>query len=262
MMKKILVILFLVIIASIVFVMNKEEEIEIHKDVEERKKQEEEEEIDLSPTGEYREDVVVIDGQPMYYAYPELRNNSPKPTLVVYSHGQLQRITQNLEEAYMLKIREYGEFFASKGYAFSASNQHDDNWGQAESLRDIALSIEWFTENNLPIQNQVHMIGFSMGGLAPVNYAIENPEYIKSITLLAPTPKNNLNRDSVEILTEIPIKIWHGTADINIPFTASQQYISVFETLGKEVELIPIENAQHYDVETSLMEEILEFFED
>ncbi len=205
----------------------------------------------------FLEEIVVIDGQAMYYTYPK---TAETPELIVYSHGQLQRIVQDLNDPYMLKIQEYGKFFASKGFAFSASNQHDDNWGQKDSLNDIAKSIKWFEENNYPIQKQIYLIGFSMGGLATINYAIESSQDIKAIALLAPTPSNNINQSTVNLLKEIPIKIWHGTDDINIPFTSSQQYVKSFESYGKEIDFVPIENAQHYDIEISLIEDILEFF--
>ena len=209
----------------------------------------------------YFEDVTVIDGQPMYYAYPkEIEVNNP-PKLIVYSHGQLQRIIEDLDDEYMLKMREYGEFFASKGYVFSASNQHDDNWGQRESLEDIRKSIMWFEENNMPIKNELYMIGFSMGGRTAINYSIENPENISAIALLAPTQRLQLSQNDVEQIKEIPIKIWHGKEDVNIPFHSSQQYIQEFENYGKQIELIPIEGAGHYDIETSLMDKILDFFE-
>jgi predicted esterase len=209
----------------------------------------------------YFEEIVTIDNQPMYYAYPlEIDENNP-PKLIIYSHGQLQRIVNNLEDEYMLKMKEYGEFFASRDYVFSASNQHDDNWGQRESLDDIKKTIEWFENNEFPAAEKYHMIGFSMGGRTTINYAVENSEKIGRIALLAPTPKLQLTQNDVNILKPISIKIWHGIQDVNIPFSTSTQYVQIFENYGKEIDLVPIENAGHFDIETTLMHEILGFFE-
>lgn len=206
------------------------------------------------------ENVVVIDGQPMYYAYPSQIQQESPPKLIIYCHGQLQRITEDLEDKYMLKMREYGEFFALKGYIFSASNQHDDNWGGKESLNDIKNSIEWF-QKNLTISKDTYIIGFSMGGRTAINYAVENPNNILAIALLAPTPRNNLQKTDVEKLRSISIKIWHGTQDINIPFSTTTEYVKTFNKYGKEIEVIPVENADHFDIETVFMQDILGFFE-
>lgn len=210
----------------------------------------------------YFEEVVVLEEQPMYYAYPlEIKEDQP-PELIIYSHGQLQRVVENLDDEYMLILREYGEFFASKGYAFSASNQHGDNWGQKESLSDIKNSVLWFEDSELPIAKKKYMIGFSMGGRTAVNYSIENNKEISKIALLAPTPRENLSQNDVDKVSKTPIKIWHGTEDINIPFSVSEYYVKSFENFGKEIKLEPIKEAGHYDIEKSLMNEILEFFKD
>jgi len=211
---------------------------------------------------QYFEGVVSIDNQPMYYAYPlEIQEEKP-PELIIYSHGQLQRIVEDLEDEYMLKMREYGDFFASRGYGFSASNQHGDNWGQRESLDDIEKSIIWFEDNGYPISEKKNMLGFSMGGKATINYAIENSNEIAKVALLAPTPKAELTEFDVEKIKDIPIRIWHGTGDVNIPFSTTQQYVQRFENYNKEIDVVPIENAGHFDIETTLMNEILEFFEE
>ena len=252
------------------YIQNNDEEVEknVEKNTAEHAKENQQVEtikFEKSPAYEeanYFEEVVIIDEQPMYYTYPLEIENSQPPTLVIYSHGQLQRITENLENEYMLKMQEYGDFFTSKGYAFSASNQHGDNWGGEESLGDIKKSILWFENNGYPISEKKHLLGFSMGGKTTINYAIKNPEDIATIALLAPTPKETIQKIDVERISEIPIKIWHGKEDVNIPFTASQWYVDKFESYGKQVTLTPISNATHYDIETTLKENILGFFEE
>ncbi len=269
MLRKFLITLFLLssLLLIYFYFQEEEEKIEIEKEaIESVEEESNDEKIIFEETpahnnARYFEGVVNIDGQPMYYAYPlEIKQNNP-PKLIIYSHGQLQRVVPDLNDEFMLKMIEYGDFFASRGYAFSASNQHDDNWGQEESMRDITKSVDWFRENDFLTKDKKHMLGFSMGGRAAINYAIQNPTKVKSIVLLAPTPKNNLQENDVEKILNIPIKIWHGTEDVNIPFLTTLQYIESFKTHGKDIELTPVENAGHFDIETSLMDEILEFFE-
>lgn len=262
MFKKLLIICVILVTSILLYSYFKsDDEQQQHYQPEEVKVNQEEDVPELKTKQEvtFFEEVIVIDGQPMYYAYPSKIQQSP-PKLIIYCHGQLQRITENLEDEYMLKMKEYGQFFASRGYVFSASNQHDDNWGGKESLKDIQNSIQWF-EENLIISKNSYIIGFSMGGRTAVNYAIENPSNISAIALLAPTPRNNLQKTDVEALKSIPIKIWHGTEDINIPFSTTTEYVKTFNKHNKEMEVVPIENADHFEIETTLMQNILEFFE-
>ncbi len=160
----------------------------------------------------------------------------------------------------MLKIREYGEFFASQGYLFAASNLHDDNWGLEESMNDIDLLIDWFENNEFHLKNEILLIGFSMGGRTAMHYAFREPSKISKIALLAPTQASKLTQENVDSIKDIPVKIWHGTKDVNIPFYSSQKYSEDFQKYSKEITLVPIEGSTHYDIETTLMKEILEFF--
>ncbi len=272
MLKKIIIIFTILLVSIVTYFYFQQESYYINDNVETEERKENYEkakeeilEFEKEPAhkqAEFFEGVVNIDNQPMYYAYPLkiVKNNPPK--LIVYSHGQLQRIVKDLDDNYMLKMREYGNFFASRGYAFSASNQHDDNWGQSESLNDIKKSIIWFEENNYPLTEKKSMVGFSMGGKTAVNYAIDNPNEIAKIALLAPTPKTELTKFDVEKLRDIPIKIWHGTEDVNIPFSTTEQYVQRFKNYDKKVNVKPVENAGHFDIETTLMEYLLEFFEE
>ncbi len=269
MLKKIIIIILLLAIVFLGYNYFKKEDITETKQTEKTKPAEfEEQEVLTNITREtaqindgYFEEIVAINTQPMYYAYPKKIDEENPPKLIIYSHGQLQRVVEDFEDEYMLKLREYGDFFTKHNYVFSASNQHDDNWGEKESLSDISNSINWFEENKLPIAENIYMIGFSMGGRATINYAIKDPSNIKAITLLAPTPRANLSYDDVTKIKDIRIAIWHGTADVNIPITTSRQYVNQFRNNNKEVKLFEIEEKGHFEIETSLMNEILEFFE-
>ena len=222
--------------------------------------EEEEEEINKKEITEYVENITVIDNQPMYYAYPKDTNSAK---LIIYSHGQLQRITTNLDDPYMLTMRDYGKFFALHGFVFTASNQHDDNWGEKEALNDIKKSIEYIESlEEIEILPKKLLVGFSMGGRSAINYALENSNEVEKIALLAPSPSPLISEKSVKNLINIPTKIWHGEDDINIPIAISQDYIKSFKTYDKEIEFSSVKETDHFELETSMFEEILEFFKD
>ncbi len=208
--------------------------------------------IDEEPVDEnanHFEKTFSINEQPMYFAYPLEINIDNPPELVIYSHGQLRRITENLNEEYMKELRDYASLFASEGYAFAASNEHGDNWGDTGAMTDIQNTIQHFEKENLEIHDKIHLVGFSMGGLSSINFAVENPERILSITLLAPTPNMNLKEEDIKKIHDIPINIYHGDSDVNIPLNNSIQYKELFKMHEKDVELQILEGLEHYDLE-------------
>jgi dipeptidyl aminopeptidase/acylaminoacyl peptidase len=67
-------------------------------------------------------------------------------------------------------------------------------------------------------------------------------------------------RESSKKIEDIDIKIWHGTADVNVGYPLSTTFINTLESFGKEVELVTLEGKTHWDIHTEYMGDILEFF--
>lgn len=208
----------------------------------------------------YKEFFPILEDQQAYVVVPGKIDTKNPPVLIVYSHGSNTVVSQNMSDQFMIDMQEYGKYFTQYNYIFSASNQHGVNWGNNASLRDITNLREWVVQN-YDVQPKIYMIGFSMGGLPTLNYATENGEVIGKIALLAPTIRiKEWNQERVDKIMDIDIKIWHGNADVNVPYNYSVSLVNKLKSYGKEVEFITIERKGHFDIDTEYMGDILEFF--
>ncbi|MCA9390229.1 dienelactone hydrolase family protein [candidate division WWE3 bacterium] len=205
-------------------------------------------------------DVITIDEQPVRVYTPSRIETDQKVTLIIYSHGSNENvdpalITQTFNET----LETYGTYFSEKGAIFIASELYGQNWGNQESREHIKHIIEYFN-SEYSNKTTVHVYGFSMGGLAALRFARDYPEMVDSVLLLAPTiamddwTTENLNR-----IAQIPITLWHGTSDVNVPFSQSQEFITKFNTTNSTtINFISVqgETHRHFVTPQSLLTEI------
>lgn len=188
--------------------------------------------------------------------YPD-KKNLP---IVVYSHGSTYSVTSNPDNQLLKDLRLYADAFVKKGYIFAASNQHGDNWGNDLAVEDTRKLIEYI-QTNFTSSKEIYLIGFSMGGLPTMNFAEKYPENIVKIALLAPTSyATRWSSQRVENIKEIPIMIWHGDMDVNVPYSMTTALIARLKAYDKEVILETVEGMGHWDVDTEKIGEVLEFF--
>ncbi len=201
-----------------------------------------------------------IDGQLAYIAVDSKFEEKKDFPIVIYSHGSTYSVTQNPDNQLLKDLRVYADTFIKEGYIFAASNQHGDNWGNAAAIEDTRKLVEYI-KTNFKTSEKVYLIGFSMGGLPTMNFAEKYPEGIVKIALLAPTTyATTWNSARVENIQSIPIKIWHGDKDVNVPYSLTTSFIARLKAHDKEVTLVTIEGKGHWDVDTELIPEILEYF--
>jgi predicted esterase len=118
-----------------------------------------------------------------------------------------------------------------------------------------------YIQENYGIKDEIYMIGFSMGGLPTMNFATQYPELVEKIALLAPTTRSSeWDQERVDKIEDIDIKIWHGTADVNVGYVYTQNFVNKLESLGKEVDFVTLEGKTHWDLDTELISEIVQFF--
>lgn len=215
-------------------------------------------EVPATEGATYFEKFEVIEGQTTYFAMPLEIDPANPPMLVVYSHGSNTRITTDLTDPFIQDMQMYGAFFTTNGYAFGASNQHGENWGNTESLNDTQYLIDWI-KANYSIQERVNLLGFSMGGLPTLFYAMNNNDSVNAVALLAPTTYA-WAQDKFESLAGLSIKVWHGTADVNIGYWVSELFVSNATNYGLNVPLRSVDGATHFDLDTEYKDEILEFY--
>jgi dipeptidyl aminopeptidase/acylaminoacyl peptidase len=225
-------------------------------------KEEVKEEVVVEPEEsiEVHEIFETIDGQLAYIAVDSKFEKKKDFPIVIYSHGSTYSVTQDPNNQLLKDLRVYADTFVKEGYIFAASNQHGDNWGNAAAIKDTRKLVEYI-KSNFATSDEIYLIGFSMGGLPTMNFAEKYPQGIVKIALLAPTTyATTWNSTRVENIRNIPIHIWHGNKDVNVPYSLTTSFIARLKAHGKEVTLVTIDGKGHWDVDTELIPEILEYF--
>jgi len=202
-----------------------------------------------------------INSQQTYISIPMRVDTEAPPAIVIYNHGDSEIVETSVSGEFMEKLRSYAKLFTSNNYIFAASNIHDNDSLNDILIEDIDSVIAWTQENYTASEN-IFLIGFSRGGYTTTQYMLNNPENIKGVALLAPaTYYTEWGKSEIDKIIDIPIKIWHGTDDVNIQIIHSQNFINRLAEYGKVIELSEKEGKTHYDVDDEYINEILEFFE-
>jgi dipeptidyl aminopeptidase/acylaminoacyl peptidase len=208
----------------------------------------------------YEEELIEIEGQWAYIAVPEPIDPNNLPRLVVYNHGSITEVEENLDDDFKNNLLEYVGVLTANNYIFAVSNAHGVNWGSLESIQDNYNMYEYIKEN-YGIKEKIYMIGFSMGGLPTMNFVTEYPDLVSKIALLAPTTRTSeWDQERVNKIKDIDIKVWHGDADVNVGYTYTKNFVNKLESLGKDIELVTLENKTHWDLDTEYVDDIVEFF--
>lgn len=219
------------------------------------------EEEPTTPEGpKYVEIVREFEGQTAYIAVPTSIDTTNPPSIILYSHGSNTRVISDMYDPFMIDLQGYGKYFGEQNFIFAASNQHDENWGNAASIADMLLLQQWI-ESHYTTSGKIYLIGFSMGGLPTTHFAVKYPENIAKIALLAPTTRTyEWTKADAEKMANVDIQIWHGTKDVNIGYSNSANFVAYMKNLGKEITLVTLEGKSHFDLDTEYMDQILQFF--
>jgi len=218
----------------------------------------EEEEVYDGP--HYEETFKEIEGQMTYVAVPTNIKEENKPGIVVYSHGSNTTVTSNTEDEFIQDLQGYGELYTKSNMIFAASNQHGANWGSTAAIADTKNMIDWISDKYMT-SGKVYLLGFSMGGLPTMNFATTYSDNLEKIALLAPTSRSNeWTQSRVDKLSDVDIQIWHGTSDVNVPYSLSTALVSKFKALERDIPLVTLDGKTHWDLDTEYMQDVLDYF--
>lgn len=207
----------------------------------------------------YFEKVVKVKSEYVYIASPIKVEVDNPPTLIIYSHGSNTTIKPDFNDSFMKDMQYYGKYFAKKGFVFTASSMHGMNYGSSQSVQDMKNLESWVSQNYL-VKTNVNLIGFSMGGLPTLNYLFLYPKTIHKVALLAPV-SGDYTQSQFQSIKNIPIQIWHGNKDVNVPLSLSTHLQSVYNSYGyKNLKLTIVEGKGHFDIDTEKITDIYKFF--
>ena len=162
-----------------------------------------------------------------------------------------------------------------------------NSWGSPESSAIAFRALEHLSKDlGVTVPERVPAFGFSMGGLAALNFARRYPERVSRVgdifgaIDLEGMARSNKNYDRhirrlypneaalyeatpffhTAVLAQKPIAIYHGTADTIVPLEYSERLKKALEEAGGEVTLVTVEGMGHRNlILESIGDELLEF---
>lgn len=171
----------------------------------------------------------VKDGYNFWLYTPQGYSPQEKSPLIIFLHGK-SLCGNNLH-----RVRRYGTIHAiDKGRNIPAIVMAPQNPGGAWKPQRIMNCLNWAGENYAIDTNRVYVVGISLGGYGTLDFIGTYPDKIAAAVELC----GGTTLKDVSGLTQIPLWIFHGTADKAVPLSASQKVIAGMESSGGTDRLI------------------------
>ncbi|HUF90044.1 MAG TPA: alpha/beta fold hydrolase [Gemmatimonadota bacterium] len=120
----------------------------------------------------------------------------------------------------------------------------DQSWTDTDGLARLVRTVA----GRYPVdRDRVYVIGYSMGGGGVWRVAADHPELFAAAAPAAawtPQPTDAVAR----ALRDVPIRIYHGTADEAAPFSRAEVMAGALEAAGVDVTLTVYPGARHPDL--------------
>ena len=150
-------------------------------------------------------------------AYPKTTTSNNLLSLYFYSHGQDEILNKN--SSYIKRIEKIAKEYAYNNGVFIASNLQGNNWGSKSSQQELLTLID-IIQHKFPNSQGLNLIAFSMGGMLAYRITANHPSLFNQVKILAGTlPYDVLTPTACKNIMSNNITIYHGTADINVPFS-------------------------------------------
>ncbi len=216
----------------------------------------------FTPTGMsgFIEEYPKLGGEQGYVAVPKTIEKDNPPSVIMYYHGSTQKITTNFKDEVMKNMRLYGQTMTKHNVIFLASNQHGDNYGSKTAVEDSRTLINYVNKNYLT-SGKIYVLGFSMGGMPAMKHVVLYPKEVTRIALLAPAQQvETYTAEQIKLFKNVPLKIWHGTADANVPYWVTEELQTYFKKQNTPVTVVTLKGKIHWDVDTEYMNDVLDWF--
>ena len=178
-----------------------------------------------------------------------IRAENPRAT-VLFSHGNAEHLAM---------IRPWLDGFVRRGYNILAYDYagYGGSTGKAgakQACRDIEAAYRYLTQTEKIPPERIIALGFSVGGGPSVHLASKYPvglvlaaPFASAAQVVLPfsLPGDRLCNADTLARSEVPVLIFHGTADRVIPFRNGQK---IFDRAAGRKKLIPVPGTDHNDL--------------
>lgn len=211
-----------------------------------------------------------------YIEMPATYINSTRARWVIANHGYEGTFAQYVNQTPSYVIREG---LTAGGYVFGTSNAAGDNWGNTAGIK-ANLNLSTYIRNNFNVYYRPFLYGWSMGGIASMNYAMNNITMPAAMAFTAPVLQLDDNYyaqngsanfastintayscdagtyaaatadhnpyNHLDDLSFISVKIWQGTSDTAVNQNQSYWYNkTINEKYNGNITLSLVAGAEH-----------------
>ena len=171
----------------------------------------------------------VKNGYNFWLYTPEGYTADKQTPVIIFLHGK-SLCGNNLK-----RVRTYGTIHAiDKGRKIPAIVLAPQNPGGSWNPHKIMNCLKWVEDNYAVDTNRVHTIGISLGGYGTLDFIGTYPDKIAAaVELCGGTTLKDFSG-----LSQVPLWIFHGTADKAVPISASQRVCDGISSLGQPQRLI------------------------
>jgi len=165
----------------------------------------------------------VKNGYNFWLYTPKDYTSEKQMPVIVFLHGK-SLCGNNLS-----RVRRYGTIHAiDKGREIPALVIAPQNNGGAWKPEKIMNCLKWVEDNYAVDTNRVYAVGISLGGYGTLDFIGTYPDKIAAAMELC----GGTTLKDFTGLSQVPLWIFHGTADKAVPISASQKVIDGIEACG------------------------------
>lgn len=182
------------------------------------------------------------------YLLYEPETSTENMPLIVYLHGasgkgeDLNLLTSSEDFPKYLQAGDLGNV---KAYVVMPQLPSSKNGWSSIASSVYALIQETVSEFSIDEDN-ISLVGFSMGGTAVWDFAAAYPERFARIAPLSGSARGVLQQ--VSVLKEIPVRAFVGSADTVIKPSSSKEMVYALKKAGGTAELQVFQDADHVSV--------------
>lgn len=171
----------------------------------------------------------VANGYNFWLYRPKNEADSVRCPLVVFLHGA------SLCGTNMNKVKRYGPMEAMRmGLSLNCYLMAPQNPGGAWHPEKVMNTIEWAVANCHVDSSRIYVLGMSLGGYGTLDVCATYPDRIAAGMALC----GGATVKDLSGLARMPLWVVHGTADRDVPVSASDRVVSAVKATGDGTRLI------------------------
>jgi predicted peptidase len=117
----------------------------------------------------------------------------------------------------------------------------------SDMMQELVALLDHVLSTHAVDERRVYLTGISMGGYGAWELAVRNPQRFAAVVPVAGgyDPKGGLTSAAICFLKDVPVWVFHGQRDRNVPYSESTHAVEALQSCGGNVRLTLYPDADH-----------------